>query len=109
MEKNFFVLLSLIKILLITTKTIITKDLQNSLSQAEPGDIIELSSGTYSQSPYKFSKSGAPDNPIIIKPQSGASIKFTGSNEGCIFELNGISYVNIQGNMELSNAKCGIS
>ena len=108
MEKNFFVLLSLIKILLITTKTIITKDLQNSLSQAEPGDIIELSSGTYSQSPYKFSKSGAPDNPIIIKPQSGASIKFTGSNEGCIFELNGISYVNIQGNMELSNAKCGI-
>ena len=108
MNKFFRFLFLLNKILLITTKTISTDNLQNALSQVNPGDIIELSSGVYDKIPYKITKSGTQDNPIIIRPQTQASIQFTGSNDACIFELNQVSYINIEGFMELSNSKCGI-
>ena len=79
------------------------------LSNAKPGDILELSAGTYNNAPYIISTNGELGKPITIRPVSGSKVLFKGAaNENCIFELDTISYINIEGNMEISNAFCGI-
>ena len=108
MNNSLYFLLLIIETILINTKTATPDNLDSVISQSTPGDIIELGTGTYSGIPYKFSISGTQNNPITIKPQSKATVKFIGSKEACIFELNQISNINIEGPMELSNSKCGI-
>ena len=108
MNNSLYFLLLIIEIILIDTKTATPDNLNSIISQSSPGDIIELQSGTYNKIPYKISISGTQNNPITIKPQSKATVKFIGSKEACIFELNQISNINIEGPMELSNSKCGI-
>ena len=108
MNNSLYFLLLIIEIILINTKTATPDNLDSVISQSTPGDIIELGTGTYSGIPYKFSISGTQNNPITIKPQSKATVKFIGSKEACIFELNQISNISIEGPMELSNSKCGI-
>lgn len=89
------------------SKTIQANDLSSAINEASPGDIIELESGTYSSIPYNLT-SGTEGYPIIIKPLEGASVKFTGTKENCIFEFQKISYISIKGPIELDNSLCGI-
>ena len=55
-----------------------------------------------------FQKVETQGNPIILRPQSKVIVKFKGSREACVFELNQKSYINIEGPMELYDPKCGI-
>ena len=59
-------ILTLILFSLINSKLIPTNDLNAALSEAEPGDIIELKSGIYRDVPYNL-KSGLQGKPIKIK------------------------------------------
>ena len=99
----FFIGLSLI-----ASKTISTNDLKSALSQAVPGDIIELKTGTYNSVPYGL-KSGTEGKPITIKAASNAKVVFTGTTTSIIFEQYQPRYVNIEGPFELKNAKIGIT
>ena len=108
MNNSLYFLLFIIEIILINTKTATPDNLESIISQSSPGDIIELTAGTYNKIPYKISKSGTQDKPITIKPQSKATVKFKGSEEACIFELSQISNINFEGPMELYDSKCGI-
>ena len=85
----FFLLISHI-----TSKTITTNDLKSALSQALPGDTIELKAGTYSSVPYTL-KSGVEGKPITIKAAPKANVIFTGSTTTNIFDVYNIKYVNI--------------
>ena len=109
MKEYLFIFLLFTKIIILLGATEVNPNtFKARLSTAEPGNIFELTTGTYKDAPYKFSKSGEVGNPITIKLKSQANVIFEGSNEGCIFELDGKSYINIEGEMELYNAECGI-
>ena len=84
-----------------------TNDLKSALSQALPGDTIELKAGTYSSVPYTL-KSGVEGKPITIKAAPKANVIFTGSTTTNIFDVFNIKYVNIEGPFELKNANIGI-
>ena len=103
----FLILFNLI--ILTNTIEVTPETFQDTLSKAKPGDIIELSSGTYNKAPYKISTNGKSGQPIIIKPVDEAKIIFQGSNNDvCIFELINNSYIYLEGKMEMINAYCGI-
>ena len=103
----FLILFNLI--ILTNTIEVTPETFQDTLSKAQPGDIIELSSGTYNKAPYKISTNGISGHPIIIKPADEAKIIFQGSNNDvCIFELINNSYIYLEGKMEMINAYCGI-
>ena len=106
--KNKILFLFLIQFFQIYTRIIETTDLNWALSEASPGDIIELKSSEYSSVPYKITKSGTNGNPITIKSSEGANIIFKGTNENCIFDFSEISYISIEGQFELKDALCGI-
>lgn len=107
MSKGFFALLLSIAFALINTKTIPTNDLKSALNQAVPGDIIELKSGTYTGAPFGL-KSGTAGKLITIRPATGAQVMFSGTQTSCIFDSYGISYLKLEGPMELKNAFCGV-
>ena len=104
---KFSLCLFLLGLSLITSKTITTNDLASALSQAVPGDTIELKSGTYSSVPYGL-KSGTAGKPITIKAAANANVVFTGTSTSYIFSAHAAQYVNIEGPFELKNAKVGI-
>ena len=106
MYKFSFCLIFLL-ISLITSKTITTNDLKSAISQASPGDTIELKAGTYSSIPYTL-KSGSAGKPITIKAAPNAKVIFIGSTTTNIFDVYNIQYVNIEGPFELKNANIGI-
>ena len=89
--KNLLVLLFLVELSLMSSKTITSSDLKDALSKASAGDVIQLNSGTYSSVPYTL-KSGTKQNPITIKAAPGAKV----------------IYANIEGPFELKNAFCGV-
>ena len=93
---KFSLCLFLLGLSLITSKTITTNDLASALSQAVPGDTIELKSGTYSSVPYSL-KSGTAGKPITIKAAANANIVFTGTSTSYIFSAHASQYVNIEG------------
>ena len=106
--KSLYLFLLLLEISTIFAKTYTTNDLASALSNASPGDIIELKAGTYSQVPYRL-VSGSSGKPITIKAVKGATVKFsTGSKTICIFDFNGVSYANIEGPFELVGGLCGV-
>ena len=105
---KFSLYIFLIGFSLINTKTISTTDLKSALSQAVPGDIIELKTGTYSSVPYGL-KSGSEGKPITIRAAKNANVVFTGTSSTFIFEQYQPQYVNIEGPFELKNAKVGIT
>ena len=51
-QKIYFLLILFAIFQLINSRIISTNDLKDALSQAEPGDVIELKSGTYRDVPY---------------------------------------------------------
>ena len=104
--KKFTLLLFLLGISFVISETITSNDLSDAISKASPGDTIELKSGTYSSVPYAL-KSGIEGKPITIKAAPKADVVFIGTSTNCIFDTNGISYVNIEGPFELKNAYCG--
>ena len=104
---KFSLCLFLLGFSLITSKTITTNDLASALSQAVPGDTIELKSGTYSSVPYGL-KSGTAGKPITIKAAANANVVFTGTSTSYIFSAHAAQYVNIEGPFELKNAKVGV-
>ena len=105
--KTLFLIFFLFNFSLISSKTITTKDLNSALSNASPGDIIELQSGTYSSIPYRLA-SGTKGKPITVKAEEGAKVIFTGTTSMCIFDFSGISYASIEGPFELKDALCGV-
>ena len=84
MVKYSFVLF-LITLSLIVSKTITTTDLKSAISQASPGDTIELQSGTYTDVHYGL-PSGTEGNPITLKAAEGAEVIFIGDYSTYIFE-----------------------
>ena len=57
MSQQICIFLILFAIFQLTNSRIISKnDLKDALSQAEPGDVIELKSGTYRDVPYNKNK-----------------------------------------------------
>ena len=106
-DNIFMIYLFLLNFAIIYSKTINTDNLDLAISEASPGDIIELKSGEYSSIPYKL-KSGKEGSPIIIKAEKNSYIYFKGSKDKCIFELNEISYISIEGPFELKDSLCGI-
>ena len=106
--KTFLIIITLtISISISTSKIIVTSDLQKAISESSPGDTIELLSGTYTKIPYNL-KSGTESNPIIIKSNKNSKITFIGNSNNCIFELNHISHIKIEGNFKLKDSLCGI-
>ena len=101
-------ILTLILFSLINSKLIPTNDLNAALSEAEPGDIIELKSGIYRDVPYNL-KSGLQGKPIKIKSATNADVVFSGTQTSCIFDGEGASYINIEGRIVFKNALCGIN
>ena len=108
MKEYLFLFILFTNIILLGALEVNPQTFKALLSTAESGSILELTSGTYKDAPYKLSNSGKVGNPITIKLKSQDNVKFESSNEGCIFELDRKSYINIEGEMELSNAECGI-
>ena len=104
---KFWPIFFLLGITLINSSTITTDDLASAISQASPGDTIELKTGTYSSVPYSL-PSGSEGKPITIKAASNAEVVFVGTSSSCIFDSYGISYVNLEGPFELKNAYCGV-
>ena len=107
MNRQILSVILLISFSLINSKLIPTNDLKSALSEAEPGDIIELKSGIYRDAPYNL-KSGLPGYPIKIKSAPYADVVFSGTQNSCIFEGNRASYITIEGEMVFQNALCGI-
>jgi len=108
MNEILFILL-LIQFSLTYSKIIETDNLNLAISEALPGDTILLKAGIYSSIPYNL-KSGEKGKLITIKAIDGDSVMFIGNKEtsNCIFELNEISYISIEGPFELKDAFCGI-
>jgi len=105
---KYSLLLFLIGLSFIVSKTITSSDLTSALNQASPGDTIELKSGTYSNVPYGL-KSGTEGKPITIKAAANAKVVFVGTPSQFIFEQYQPKYVNIEGPFELKNCKRGVS
>ena len=100
----FFLLIGLLQI--INSRTITTTNLHDALSQAEPGDTIEIKSGIYRDHPYHL-KNGTNKKPIKIKTAPNAGVFFKGNPSQCIFEADFVEFVLIEGPMVLSDALCG--
>ncbi len=107
MVKYSFVLF-LIGLSLIVSKTITTTDLKSAISQASPGDTIELQSGTYTDVPYGL-PSGSEGNPITLKAAEGAEVVFIGDYSTYIFEQYQPKYLNVEGPFELKTCARGVS
>ena len=107
MVKYSFVLF-LIGLSLIVSKTITTTGLKSAISQASPGDTIELQSGTYTDVPYGL-PSGTEGNPITLKAAKGAEVIFIGDYSTYIFEQYQPKYLNVEGPFELKTCARGVS
>ena len=91
----------------IYTRIITTNDLKAALSEANPGDTIELKSGTYRDVPYSL-KNGTYEKKIKIKIAPNADVDFVGTSSSCIFDDMYIHDVVFEGEMYLHRALCGI-
>jgi len=105
---KYSLVLSLIGLSLIVSKTITTTDLKSAISQASPGDTIELESGTYTDVPYGL-PSGSEGNPITLKAAEGAEVVFVGDYSTYIFEQYQPKYLNVEGPFELKTCARGVS
>ena len=74
MDRSILSLILLLIFSMINSKLIPTNDLKLALSEAEPGDIIELKSGIYRDAPYSL-KSGSQGKPIIIRSATYADMQ----------------------------------
>lgn len=68
--------------------------LSTALSQAQPGDRVEVASGDYSSGLVRVGHSGTARAPITIAAASVGSVVFTGSGG---LDLTGVSHVVVQG------------
>ena len=111
MNKRIYIYISLLLLLIsfqsIYSRIITTNDLKEALSQANPGDTIELKSGKYSDFPYSL-KNGTWDKKIKITPAPNAWVYFEGKSSSCVFEDMFIHDVIIEGPMDIYSAYCGI-
>ena len=105
---KYSLLLFLIGLSLIVSKTITTTDYASAIRQASPGDTIELLTGTYSNVPYGI-PSGSEGKPITIKAAPNAKVVFVGTTSKYIFEQYQPKYVNIEGPFELKTCNRGVS
>ena len=105
---KYSLLLFLIGLYLIVSKTITTTDYASAIRQASPGDTIELLTGTYSNVPYGI-PSGSEGKPITIKAAPNAKVVFVGTTSKYIFEQYQPKYVNIEGPFELKTCNRGVS
>lgn len=107
MSQQIYYFLILFAILQLTdTRIISTNDLKEALSQAEPGDVIELKSGYYRDAPYTL-KNGTRGYPIKIKSAPNADVVFEGNPTKSMFEGFFIHDVIIEGPMKIYTALVG--
>ena len=105
-QKIYFLLILFAIFQLINSRIISTNDLKDALSQAEPGDVIELKSGTYRDVPYTL-KNGTWGYPIKIKSAANAEVIFEGDPNKSMFEAYYVHDVVIEGPMKLYTALHG--
>lgn len=82
-----------------------TASLQTALTNARPGDVITLASGTYG--PYlDVSAGGAPGNPVVIRGQNRDSVIIDGGGcTGCnVIEYYNSGYVHLE-NLTIRNGE----
>jgi hypothetical protein len=79
--------------------------LRSALSNAQPGDIIQLADGVYSPGTLSMMRSGTAQNPIVIRGTSQQGTILDGGNcAGCnVIEVYGTGYVHIE-RMTIQNA-----
>ena len=107
MSQQICYFLILFAILQLTNSRIIsTNDLKEALSQAEPGDVIELKSGYYMDAPYTL-KNGTRGYPIKIKSAPNAEVIFEGNPTKSMFEGFYVHDVIIEGPMKIYTALVG--
>jgi hypothetical protein len=72
--------------------------LRTALSNAQPGDIIQLADGVYSPGTLYMQRSGTAQNPIVIRGASQQGTVLDGGNcAGCnVIEVYGAGYVHIE-------------
>ena len=90
----------------INTKVITTNNLKEALSQVNPGDTIELKSGTYQYVQYQL-KNGTQKERITIKSAPNAEVYFKSSSSNCVFEATGLRYVTFEGPINIIDSLCG--
>lgn len=88
-------------------------DFQSVFNAAQPGDVIEILEGTYTQRLETYSgASGTVDNPIIFRPAKNAKVIIDGSSttlsqDVSILSFKNLNYVNIEGPIEIKNSNKG--
>ena len=105
--KKFLLLLDILELSLMVSKTITSTGLNDALAKASTRDIIELKPGIHTSLQYCI-KSSTKGNPITIKAQDGAKAVITGTSSSCIFDFYGVSFAFIEGTFELKDAFCGV-
>jgi hypothetical protein len=70
-------------------------ELQSSLAQARPGDLIDVEDGEYRTSkPLLINRSGTDDRPIVIRARNRGKASITGT---CGFLLQNTEHISIEG------------
>ena len=79
---------------------------ETSISNANPGDTIILTNGTYNNFAFIISNSGTSGNPITFKSETGSGVNFTGTSgltiaEDCIVP-DGFEFCKVAANNKIS-------
>jgi hypothetical protein len=56
------------------------RGLRTALQRAQPGDLLQLASGTYADGPYVLAASGTADRPIVLQGKADGSAVLDGRN-----------------------------
>ncbi len=87
-----------------------SKELEETLSKAKPGDLIVLNDGKYGGSNFVISKNGTSEQPIIIKAKNRgeAFLESAFKIDGSYISLQGINFIE-NGKLEVFGKGCRIS
>jgi hypothetical protein len=78
-----------------------TNQLATALTQARPGDRVEVAAGDYGTAPVRVTRSGTAEAPITITATAPGQTRFTGAGG---LDLTGVSHVVVQGFVFDNNA-----
>lgn len=56
------------------------QDVQNAMQTAQPGDVLELADGVYTDQLFRFEGDGQPGAPITLRPETPGGARLTGSS-----------------------------
>jgi hypothetical protein len=64
------------------------RGLRTALQRAQPGDLLQLASGTYADGPYVLAASGTPDKPIVLQGKADGSVVLDGRNAEILLDAS---------------------